>query len=203
MRFYDFKDWNKGFKDHTHVTTSVVVRTITNRDQDLTETRVCRHRNKTKTLSFPLISGWWYTFNIFPAVSVSTAMQNLHSAKCFLLYVALHYEFSVIKEPNLEESKNLTTFDFRYWLHLKKKVLHPITVITLTNKSFVVLTENPEFGTSETETFKKWLWDQDRSWALQHKLLHVIVLWQHWPHIYPKIALSRRYHACSQFINSQ
>ncbi len=65
-------------------------------------------------------------------------MLNLHSAECFLLYVVLNSLW--LREPNLDKSKNQTTNDLHYWLHLKKKVLHPITVIMLTNKSVVVLT---------------------------------------------------------------
>ncbi len=35
---------------------------------------------------------------------------------------------------------------------MKKKVLHPITVFMLTNKSVVVLIKNPESAMSKTET---------------------------------------------------
>ncbi len=49
-------------------------------------------------------------------------------------------------------SKNPTTNDLHYWLHLKNKVLHPITATVLTNKSVVVLIKNPQSAMSETET---------------------------------------------------
>ncbi len=52
------------------------------------------------------------------------------------------------------DKKNYTTNDFCYWLHLRNDVLHPITVIMLTNKSVVVLVwiKNMESAVLETET---------------------------------------------------
>ncbi len=41
---------------------------------------------------------------------------------------------------NLDKSKIQTTNNLRYLPQLKKAVLHPITVILLTNESVVVLT---------------------------------------------------------------
>ncbi len=40
-----------------------------------------------------LIPRWLSKLNIFPVISVNTALQNLHSSESFLIYVVLHMNF--------------------------------------------------------------------------------------------------------------
>ncbi len=59
------------------------------------------------------------------------ALCRVYSLTC-----CFAYEFSVIEVAKLRQ----TTNDLHYWLHLRKKILHSITFIMLTNKSVVVVT---------------------------------------------------------------
>ncbi len=107
----------------------------------------------------------------------------------FSLVCCFAYEFSVIKAAKLRWIKKIKLKWLPYWLHLKKKVFHPITVIMLTSESVVVLTGLDqkswvcyvwdEDGTEskcvrfkdETQTFKCSR-DQDQSRVLQHYFLY-------------------------------
>ncbi len=128
---------------------SVVVKTT------LTETKAGRDRAKTKTLKF-FFSDVRVTIEVYvcPRVRVSTAFFEPAPWGLLSLICWFAYEFSVIKVAKLRQIKNQTANDFCYWLRLKKKVIHPVTAITVTNLlwSWLIFIKNSRSATSETET---------------------------------------------------
>ncbi len=68
-----------------------------------------------------------------------TEKSNEMCKEVFLCTVTDQYSESA--DPQVRASDSVSGRNSSgYWLHLKKEVLHPVTVIMLTNKSVVVLT---------------------------------------------------------------